>query len=99
MRLIDADAILKTTPFTKGGGSICDYVEGYLACVDDTINTIENAPTIDAVEVVRCEDCLYWDAITTFCHCHSKYYDGGRYWDTFKHDDFCSYGERKEGDD
>lgn len=53
---------------------------------------VENAPAVDAVEVVRCKDCK---------HCgtnHSCYYhsadDGGT--PIFIRDnDFCSYGERK----
>ena len=50
-------------------------------------------PTVDAVEVVRCKDCKH-------------YCDYGRVWDCRKYEgmhlpndnDFCSYGERREGD-
>lgn len=53
---------------------------------------VENAPTVDAVPVVRCKDCKYydpedWGGIT----CKA---DGGM---TYPYDDsFCSQGERRE---
>lgn len=61
--------------------------------------TIRNAPTVDAVEVVRCKDCKHWDVDpdtygdafgsvgTCFGIC-----DGAN---TTKQDDFCSFGERR----
>ena len=57
---------------------------------------IENAPAVDAVEVVRCKDCKYYWLPQGFCE-HERHehqtaaviqYD----------DDFCSYGERREGE-
>lgn len=59
---------------------------------------IDEAPAVDAVEVVRCRDCKHWgqDVCGTsgddesFC----TNPDG---LDNFAHpDDFCSYGERRE---
>ena len=61
---------------------------------------IDEAPTIDAVPVVRCKDCKHWKAIGVleqhwecqiFCGLHDKGYLTGA-------DDFCSYGERREGE-
>ncbi len=56
---------------------------------------------VDAVEVIRCKDCKYFD--------HSDFGKGEEYWckhfvstDDYTHchevieDDFCSWGERKE---
>ena len=44
------------------------------------------------VEVVRCKDCKHW----TMGYCnHFAYYD---YEPTTNEDDFCSYGERREGE-
>ena len=51
--------------------------------VEQVLGDIEDAPTIDAVEVVRCKDCIF----RADCE-----YDGSRFGD----DDFCSRGERKE---
>ena len=47
---------------------------------------IESAPTVDAVTVVRCRDCRKFK--TYGCRMVASGYD-----------DFCSYGERKEGVD
>ena len=49
---------------------------------------INDAPAVDAVEVVRCEKCKHWeDGWLGYCtKCHTAMpYDG-----------FCSYGERRE---
>ena len=54
------------------------------------------APTVDAVEVVRCRDCKYWGSTTGFCNLHSNSSKSALYWDLFDEDDFCSYGERRE---
>lgn len=53
---------------------------------------VDKAPTIDAVPVVRCRECIYcsWQE------------DNLVYCDNFERDmmpdDFCSVGERKEAD-
>lgn len=82
-RLIDANEILKEDH------QHYDYMsdEFYV-----TVRDIENAPKVDAVEVVWCKDCKY--------HCHDKKgipycskIDYGYGW----HDnDYCSKGERKD---
>lgn len=46
---------------------------------------IDKAPTLDAVPVVRCRDCRKFK--TYGCRMVASGYD-----------DFCSYGERKDGD-
>lgn len=54
---------------------------------------IEQASTVDAVEVVRCMDCVYCD------HLSEKYPDDVKcsylHTDYIKPDGFCSFGERK----
>ena len=45
------------------------------------------APTEDAVPVVRCRECTEWDEKEHECS----------HWHGFRENDFCSYGERKEG--
>ena len=51
---------------------------------------IIEAPTVDALEVVRCKDCKHCSVDTMFgsCWCHGF---------SVKLDHFCSYGERREG--
>ena len=46
---------------------------------------LKQIPAVDAVPVVRCEDC--------------KLADGYSFCDYFACDDFCSHGERKGGDE
>ena len=46
----------------------------------------------NCVEVVRCKDCKHW----TMGYCNNfAYYD---YEPMTNEDDFCSYGERREGE-
>ena len=55
---------------------------------------IDLAPTVDAVEVVRCRECKYHEDTSVaeyeYCRLFRK---------TVRYSDFCSYGERKEGAD
>ena len=54
-RLIDADALIEE--YCNG----CDYMGGGFCSMDapvcGTVETIKEAPTVDAVEVVRCREC------------------------------------------
>ena len=55
--------------------------------------------TVDAVEVVRCKDCGWWNENDSiFCsatkECRCGYWKG--LFDYCKPNDFCSYGERKD---
>ena len=54
-------------------------------------NAIANAPTVDAVEVVRCKDCKHWVRTASGGFCDNP--DGLLGVDT--PDDFCSCGERR----
>lgn len=53
MKLIDADALLKQIAEDSRGN------EGWYGDTWEFINTIKDAPTIDAVSIVRCKDCKY----------------------------------------
>ena len=57
---------------------------------EDVIMMIKTAPTVDAVPVVRCRECKYRDGTPgqPNIQCGQMH-----------EDDFCSYGERKEGAD
>ena len=52
----------------------------------------QQSPTIDAVPVTRCRDCKYHEdtSVTEYEHCCL-------FGKTVRYNDFCSYGERKEG--
>ena len=56
------------------------------------LRCIEQAPTVDAVEVARCKDCkrAYHDPYSGCYYCHERQVQSTH---------FCSYGERKEGAD
>ena len=56
---------------------------------------VRYAPTIDAVPVVRCRDCVHYEMEA----CLKIYEDGAvssYAWQYREPDDFCSYGMRKE---
>ena len=81
MRLIDADALKE---YATGGVT---------SVVLLTLAEIDNAPTVDAVPVVRCKDCKYNSE-------HKAIGEDGLWCDYWAIDpdenDFCSYGERRE---
>lgn len=71
---------------------------------------IKAAPTVDAVPVVRCRECKYWGdeegklqcsdgALLARCKVHNYLIDGRHTGWCPTENDFCSYGERKEGAD
>ena len=59
----------------------------------DVVNLLSHAPTVDAVEVVRCLECKH----LMFSDCYGECSKGCM--GIVSPDDFCSYGERKEGAD
>lgn len=85
MRLIDADTL--------------NYVRVRIAHEDGTIggynavvpsSEIKNAPTIDAVPVIRCKDCKHWQ-----CDDYESYCDELGIFNTDMNS-YCSYAKRKE---
>ena len=90
MRLIDADKLREKAQWMEmldNQGIIFD-----IRAV--SVSSIDLAPTLDAVEVVRCKDCVHYD----LGGCLKIYSDGAasKYaWQTRNEDDFCSYGRRK----
>ena len=82
MRLIDADA-LRDEMFVDWFDS--DDL-GFIS------HRIDDAPTIDAVQVVRCKDCKHIVRNDGVCKVLSNNYEPPVYVDD---DDFCSHGERR----
>ena len=100
MRLIDADALMKALGITDMSCWACDWgCRGWCTRSRDfseACAAIEDTPTIDAVPVVRCKNCINWakDASTIGngrCSIHSTFYED----DITGEMDFCSYGERR----
>ena len=86
-RLIDANKIKYRTVGAGGRNQPENVVPDY---------EIEKMPTVDAVEVVRCKDCIHWHELEGVC---LKIYSDGNVspyaWQDRKPDDFCSYGKKK----
>ena len=84
-RLVNANTLLHE--YCQANG--CNEVNDEICPNCFTAGLIANAPTVDAVEVVRCWECKYRDGMpgqpNIVC------------WQMHD-DDFCSYGERKDGD-
>lgn len=96
-RLIDADVLSKEFD-RRCSGDCCN-------CEEDT-NTesgckiIDEAPTVDAVPVVRCKDCKWWDKVdnidgVNYGTCERKCTAIRK--DAFPNENwFCADGERRE---
>ena len=87
MRPIDADELRKYKVTGEIGSLSGDFIPGY---------AIATAPTVDAVEVVRCKDCKHRGMEGACPMCHDEYdVDEGWYTiDNAKDDGFCDRGER-----
>ena len=90
MSLINREVLLS---FEKMDADLCATC-GEHHTAEDVIMMIKTAPTVDAVEVVRCRECKYCDPENHHC----DHYMGTAAPLRRKPDDFCSYGEREEGD-
>lgn len=80
MRLINADDLVNKIVF---------YTKIPIPYKERVEDAIQDMPTVDAVEVVRCKDCKHWHPSD---YCTER--DGLWY-----ENDFCAYGERGEADD
>lgn len=110
MRLIDANEVVKSIvaerdkiPRTVPSASYELVAEkpfhhgnSMRGGIRKALRCIEQAPTVDAVPVVRCEKCLYWQSGENECekweYCTLHNIGIGPH-------SFCSYGEREEGAD
>ena len=83
-RLIDADALPRLTQIYEFNGKRMET---------EIVNAkhIDNAPTIDAVPVVRCKDCKWFNRFG----CAVEIVD---FTDRPTENDYCSFGERKDND-
>ena len=84
-RLIDANALISYMDECSKESRFrvyCGYAKSF----------IDDAPTVDAVPVVRCKDCKHFKRNLendTYCSSVNGLTDP-------QEDDFCSYGERKK---
>ena len=86
MRLIDADA-LKAVFEEKSSEAVC----GAELC-KAIISRINEAPTVDAVPVIRCKDCVFWEhAFDDWGKCYGIMAGLGTY-----ESGYCAWAERAE---
>ena len=87
-RLIDANALISYIDECSKESRFRVYY-GYAK------SFIDDAPTVDAVEVVRCRDCIKrYDTD----ECPMCFLNRGLYVECTEDDGFCDLGERKDGD-
>ena len=92
MRLIDADKLEKEWTIASP--------EPYNTDATEVLDSIRKAPTVDAVVVTRCKDCVHWnDDPDTYGADDGPKGKCMKSFETMCADDFCSYGERKDGGD
>ena len=91
MRLIDADRALEIVRDQRIAHPNAYHLTNYATLI------LREAPTVDAVPVVRCKDCKFgdWDSKPNDAMVCMRTKDG--FWRSGN--DFCSFGERKEGAD
>jgi hypothetical protein len=91
MRTIDADKLVDM---------LYDNEFAVLCPLDEVSGVVDACPTVDAVPVVRCKDCVYWDDDPdTYGADDGPKGKCMKSFETMYADDFCSYGERKDGGD
>ena len=87
MRLIDADGAIINFGFEW---------DDIPPTRDEFVVFLKKQPTIDAVEVVRCKDCIRrYDTD----ECPMCFLIEGKYYEYTNGNGFCDRGERKEGAD
>lgn len=94
MRLIDADALIERLKYSFHSNERVS-IETVTGCFLDETGC---APTVDAVEVVRCENCQFWDNEHISSEGLAKCVTGEsgiRYRRSY---DFCSRGVHKEAE-
>lgn len=115
MRLIDANAVVKaileerdkiprtiaTAPYEPWAEKPYHAGDQMRGGIRKALRCIEQAPTVDAVPVVRCRDCKHLNVVNRkelYAHCPKTNTVFLPFeLDTREH--FCSLGERKEGAD
>ena len=88
-RLIDANRALEIVREQEIAHPNAYHLTNYAMAI------LQEAPTVDAVEVVRCRNCKYgdWDSKPDDAMVCMRTKDG--FWRSGN--DFCSFGKRKDG--
>lgn len=87
-RYIDSEILWKKLHEAGGcGAEKGSWADGWDKAIDEAIRLLDEMPTADVVEVVRCEDCKYY--YTHYHHCR-------KFSAIRACDNYCSFAERKE---
>lgn len=102
MRLIDADRFKEYITVSEDVLSLFkteEFKQLTVSTMDAILKDIDEQPTIDAVEVVRCEDCKWCDTEVNDCH-NPRFGNGWANYPppTVREDFFCGDGERKDNE-
>ena len=90
-RYIDADVLSKYFDALEKHAEmegLYNHAHLYNRC----LRLVEETPTADVVEVVRCKDCVHFDRRSGTCNYFGYY----TYSPDVDEDDFCSHGERSK---
>jgi hypothetical protein len=93
-RLIDANDLIERLKFKKKISEV-----GLHRGLQSAMSQCDKAPTVDAVEVVRCRDCYWWNkeraGLNGECVCNR--FSVHKIIETFTtQDHFCACGERRK---
>ena len=75
--------------------AVCNHIRGGTTELARIFKEIDNAPAVNAVPVVRCKDCKYWNTsrksryFDGWCFCGTQSFNTPPHW-------FCADGERRE---
>lgn len=92
---IDREALCKILENWRDAHADADDEQG-CGLLEDVIWEVDAQPAADVAPVVRCKGCKHYDMGV----CLKIYSDGNVHsaaWQERKPEDFCSYGERKDG--
>lgn len=97
-RLIDADELnkfpIRLDHYDKEHGN-----EDFVLGIESVLEYAEYLPTVDAVPVTRCRDCVHWKKFNDdmrrdgMCEALLHFHEAERY--MTNEDFFCAYGERR----
>jgi hypothetical protein len=99
MRLIDADALkdMSVRYFYMPGDQNSHLIKQWMkVAINNCIALLDNAPTINAVEVVYCKDCKYRN--TESCAMSFWELNTGKLFSRESDNGFCNYGKGKKNE-
>ena len=94
IRLIDKDELLATLEqdidITVTGA---ENMEAVKRCLQEVLDDVRNSPEVDAVPVIRCRECKYWNPREKYCEGIGNWFGIENDW---SENGFCYKAERKE---